>query len=351
MEKAEKTHILIVDDEETNRRLLVRLLDPEHFETSTAMDGQSALASVSESAPDLILLDLSMPGMSGFEVARILKENLKTRQIPIIILTALSDRDSRIQALEQGVEEFLTKPFDSIELLVRVRNLVRLKAYNDLLADYNATLERQVSNRTADLLASYRESIYLMVKAAEYRDDDTGAHVRRIGHYTSRIAADLGFPDEYVDRIFHASTMHDIGKIGIPDSVLLKPGALTLEEWKIMQNHTLLGKGILEAGTAPYMKMGAQIALTHHERWDGSGYPYGLAGEAIPIEGRIMKVCDEYDALRSKRPYKKAIDHPAVVDIITKGDGRTKPDHFSPEVMAAFKRCAEDFRRIFEANQ
>lgn len=351
MEETEKTRILIVDDEEFNRQLLLKLLDPEHFETTTAVDGESALASVSKSAPDLILLDLSMPGMDGFEVSRILKESPETRQIPIIILTAWSDRESRLKALEQGVEEFLAKPFDSIELLVRVRNLVRLKAYNDLLAHYNATLERQVSSRTAELLASYRESIYLMVKAAEYRDDDTGAHVRRIGHYTSRIATDLGFSEEYVDRIFHASTMHDIGKIGIPDSVLLKPGELTGPEWKIMQSHTLLGKEILEAGTAPYMKMGAQIALTHHERWDGSGYPYGLAGEKIPIEGRIMKICDEYDALRSRRPYKPAMDHLTVLDVIMKGDGRTKPGHFAPEVMAAFKRCAEEFRRIYAANQ
>jgi cyclic di-GMP phosphodiesterase len=346
-----KARILVVDDEEVNRTLLTHLLDPERFETITASDGRAALDAVAREAPDIILLDLSMPGMTGFEVAENLKRDKATAQIPIIILTAWADRESRLKALNHGVEEFLSKPFDPTELLVRVRNLVRLKEYSDLLSDYNATLERQVQERTGELLESYRESIYLMVRAAEYRDDDTGDHVRRIGFYASHIASVMGFSDEFVDCIFHASTMHDIGKIGIPDSVLLKPGALTPDEWVVMRSHTVLGKEILEAGTAPYMKMGAVIALTHHERWDGSGYPGSLSGTAIPIEGRIMKICDEYDALRSRRPYKPALDHDAVVEILSKGDGRTRPEHFAPEVLSAFLHSLDDFKRIYDENQ
>jgi cyclic di-GMP phosphodiesterase len=342
------SRILIVDDEEMNRVLLGRLLAEAGFHADTADRGETALEMIAAHAPDLVLLDLSMPGINGLEVAARLKQDPSTSQIPIIMITALSDRQSRMDALNRGIEEFISKPFDPTELLVRVRNLLRLKEFSDRLSHYSADLEEQVRDRTAQLASSYRESIFLMVKAAEYRDDDTGDHVRRIGRYTSRLAELMGHPSTFVDCIAHASMMHDIGKIGIPDAVLLKPAALTAEELGVMKSHTVLGKEILEAGSTPYLRMGAIVALTHHENWDGTGYPRGLSGADIPVESRIMKICDQYDALRSKRPYKQALEHEAALDIILRGDGRTRVSHFAPDVLEAFRESAAEFRDIYD---
>ena len=187
-----------------------------------------------------------------------------------------------------------------------------------------------------------------MTRAAEHKDDDTGAHVQRISHYASALARLLGQDEDFIDRMFFASPMHDIGKIGIPDHVLLKPGGFTPEEWEIMKGHAAMGAVILGNGKSRYLKMGAEIALNHHERWDGSGYPHGKRGEEIPLTARIMNICDIYDALRSKRPYKPAFDHEKAVDILTQGDGRTQPEHFSPPILAVFQKNHLLFRDIFE---
>jgi putative two-component system response regulator len=189
-----------------------------------------------------------------------------------------------------------------------------------------------------------------MTRAAEYKDEDTGAHVKRISYYSRELARMLGLDEEFVDKIFFASPMHDIGKIGIHDHVLLKPGGFTPEEWEVMKGHTSMGAKILGSGKSPYLKMGAEIALNHHERWDGGGYPNGKRDEAIPLAARIMNICDIYDALRSKRPYKPAFDHLKTVDIITRGDGRTQPEHFDPVIIAAFEQNHQSFRDIFEAH-
>jgi putative two-component system response regulator len=259
----------------------------------------------------------------------------------------MSDKHSRMLALKNGVEEFLEKPVDRIELSVRVRNLLRLKAYQHFLEHHNALLETEVEERTRQLTSSYREAMFTLTRAAEFKDEDTGAHIRRIGQYSAALAQALGMDATFRDEIFHASPMHDVGKIGIPDSVLLKPGGLGPSDWEVMKRHTLIGAAVLSSGASPYVIMGAQIARSHHERWDGTGYPDGLAGEKIPLAARITAVCDVYDALRSKRPYKLAMEHEQALHIMFEGDGRTQPGHFDPAVLEAFHAMAPAFAEIY----
>ncbi|MDE2428694.1 MAG: HD domain-containing protein, partial [Burkholderiales bacterium] len=277
-----------------------------------------------------------------------LKAHPLTHQIPVIMLTALDDRASKLRALEAGAEEFLTKPIDRADLNVRVRNLLRLKEYGDFLTDHNRILASQVEQRTAQLQEAYRDTVFTLVRAAEHKDEETGHHVRRISHYCRVLAQAMGLPMAFHDAIFQSSPMHDIGKIGIPDHVLLKPGGFTPEEWNIMRTHCALGASILSTGKSPYIGMGAEIALNHHERWDGTGYPNGLKGDAIPIAARVMQICDVYDALRSKRPYKEPFSHQRAVEIIAEGDGRTRPEHFDPEVLSKFLEQAEAFADIYQ---
>ena len=342
--------ILVVDDEPFNRDVLSRLLKINGYATRQAENGLAALEILRGELPDLILLDLEMPRMNGLELLKTLKADEKTREVPAIIVTGVSDRESRLTALHYGAADFLLKPVDESELAIRVRNHLRLKQYGDFLKEHAQTLEILVDERTAQLRGSYRETIFLLTSASEYRDEETGIHVRRVSHFTSEIARCLGMEESFVDCIFYASPMHDIGKIAVPDRILYKPGPLDAEEWEIMKSHTTTGKRMLEKGTAAYIQMGAEIAESHHERWDGSGYPKGLVGEQIPLSGCIMSICDTYDALRSRRPYKEAFSHEEAVRIITGGDGRSDPRHFRPDVLAAFKQARERFRSIYSAN-
>ncbi len=348
MNSNKRATILIVDDEKRNITLLEALLQAEGYTTLSASNGLDALAVASAAKPDLILLDIMMPDMDGFETVARLKADPGTQPVPVIMVTALDDRDSKLRALEAGAEEFLSKPIDRADLSVRVRNLLRFKEYSDFLANHNRILEEQVKLRTAQLEDAYRDTIFTLVRAAEHKDEETGHHVRRISHYCQVLAHAMGLPVDFLDAIYQASPMHDIGKIGIPDHVLLKPGGLSPEEWRVMRTHSALGASILANGTSPYTRMGADIALNHHERWDGSGYPNGLKGEAIPLAARIMQICDVYDALRSRRPYKPPIDHARTVQIITQGDGRTQPAHFDPAVLACFEAEAARFADIYD---
>ena len=346
-----KPLILVVDDEDSNRRVLQMLLAGEGYRTVAANDGPQALASAAAEPPDLVLLDVMMPGMDGFEVAARFKADPRTKSAPIVMVTALEDRESRLRGLKAGAEDFLSKPIDRAELTVRVKNLLKLKEYGDFLAEHNRILEEKVVERTRQLTASYRETIATMTSAATYKDEETGAHVARISFYTVEIAQELGLDAEFRDTIHYASPMHDVGKIAIPDAILGKPGNFEPNEWEIMKTHAALGAKLLAGGKSPYLTMGAQIAGGHHERWDGSGYPEGLWYEATPLSARIMNICDQYDALRSKRPYKSAFTHENTVKIITVGDGRTMPWHFDPAVLAAFTRCVGRFRDIYEARR
>lgn len=350
-EEKNAARILVVDDEERNRRLLVAMLEADGYTATEAADGAQALDLARQSPPDIVLLDIMMPGMDGYEVARALKLDAATKAIPVVMVTALDDHDSRLRGLEAGAEEFVTKPVNRNELRIRVRNLLRLKEFSDFLADHNRILEAQVQERTRQLSSSYRETIVTMTRAASYKDEETGAHVARISFYTVELAQALGLDSDFCDTIHYASPMHDVGKIAIPDAILGKPGTFEPQEWAIMKTHAALGGKLLRGTDSPYLVMGAEIADGHHERWDGGGYPLGLAGEAIPFSARIMNICDQYDALRSKRPYKPAFTHEKALEIITVGDGRTMPSHFDPAVLAAFKGCVGRFRNIFEAHQ
>ncbi|MFZ3192991.1 MAG: HD domain-containing phosphohydrolase [Moraxellaceae bacterium] len=343
--------ILIVDDVPANIRLLERVLINEGYQIQGASSGSEALKMVANAPPDLILLDVMMPHMNGFQVTEQLKKSNLTAHIPVILVTAADDKEVHVQGLAAGAEDFLSKPIKIPELLLRVRNLLRLKENHDVLEQHRDLLERKVSERTEALHHSYRDSIYLLTQAAERRDNETGLHIRRISHYCQSLAAALGLDEDFQEQIFFASSMHDIGKIAIPDAILLKQGPLNEEEWEVMRTHTTQGAEILAGSTSSYIVMGKEIALSHHERWDGGGYPHGLVGEQIPLAARIMSVCDVYDALRSQRPYKKPSDHIKALKIMLYGDERTQPSHFDPNVLAAFSKMSSKFAQIYDAEQ
>lgn len=334
-----KATILVVDDEDRNLRLMEALLLPLGYAVLAARGGEEALARVAAGDVDLILLDVTMPGMNGFEVARRLKANAATGVIPIVMVTALKEVSDRVEAIEAGADDFLNKPVDKTELRARVRSLLKVKAYNDHLRDYQQELEREVARQTVEIrraLAQAKENaletIYRLAVAAEYKDEDTGAHLLRMSNYSAAIARRIGLNERTVEAILHAAPMHDIGKIGIVDRILLKPGKLDAQEWEIMRQHTVIGGKILAGSRSGCIRLAEVIALTHHEKWDGSGYPRGLKGEGIPLVGRIVAVADVYDALTSRRPYKEAFPAEKACAILREGSGA----HFDPRVLDAF---------------
>jgi len=357
--------ILIVDDEEPNRKLLGSLLNVLGYKTECAVNGDEAVRKTKVYRPDLILMDVMMPDMDGYEACDLIKTDPETVNIPVIIVTALSDRDSKLKGLNVGANDFLTKPIDRSELTIRVRNLLKIKEYEDFVLSHNQLLEDEVKKRTYELQMamheiekaqeatkrSYIETIHRLTLAAEYKDEDTATHIKRISHYSRIISKKLGQTEAFMETMLYASPMHDIGKIGIPDNILLKPGKLTDEEFEKMKSHTLIGAKILHNSHSDFLRSGEAIALSHHERWDGTGYPYRLKGEEIPLTGRIMNIIDQYDSLRSKRPYKPCFSHEKTFEIITKGDDRTKPEHFDPAVLNAFIQVADEFDKVFEGHQ
>lgn len=352
MNEAKKpARILVVDDEERNRRLLTAMLETEGYAVLEAENGERALELARQNPPDIILLDIMMPGMNGYDVVSALKAAEATHSVPVIMVTALLGHGACLRGLEAGAEEFLSKPVDRHELRVRVRNLLKLKEFSDFLANHNRILETQVTERTRQLTASYREAIATMTRAAAFKDEEAGAHVARVSFYSVALAQALGMDAAFCDTIHYASPMHDVGKIAIPDAILGKPGQFEPHEWEIMKSHAAIGAKLLGGTDSPYLVMGAEIAGGHHERWDGGGYPLGLQGEAIPLPARIMQICDVYDALRSRRPYKEAFSHERSTDIILAGDGRTLPSHFDPAVLDAFRRCSTRFHDIYEAHR
>lgn len=344
------SRILIIDGDARSLQLMETLFKAEGYVTETATNGEDALKFIPGFQPDLILIDTMLPGIDGFQVTGRIKLDPATKTIPIIMVGTPDNRGSKIRALQMGAEEFLSKPIERTELWVRVRNLLRLREFSTFLLNHNRILEEQVAARTQELREAYRDTILTMVRAAEFKDEETGNHVQRISYYCRNMAEEMGLGDEFAEGIFYASPMHDIGKIAIPDAILLKPGGFTPEEWTIMKSHTTYGAKILEKGNSPYIRMGAEIALNHHERWDGGGYPNGLKGMEIPISARIMNIADIYDTLRAKRPYKPAFAHEKAMEIITVGDGRTMPGHFDPQVLAVFMGCAKRWHEIYDTN-
>lgn len=340
--------ILIVDDLQVNIQLLEQMLRGAGFDAITSTTDPFAVQGLhSRNRYDLILLDIQMPAMDGFQVMESLQELETGDYLPVIVITAQPAH--KLHALKVGAKDFISKPFELAEVLARVQNMLEVRLLHKELHHSNEVLDRRVRERTADLQDSYLETILTMTRAAEHKDEDTGAHVQRISSCCRKLAMFLALDDEFIDRIYFASPMHDIGKIGIPDHILLKPGHFTPDEWEIMKEHAVIGGNILGNSKSPYLVMGAEIALNHHERWNGGGYPNGIKGEDIPLAARIMSICDIYDALRSRRPYKPAFNHAKTMDIIIRGDGRTQPEHFDPAVLAAFTQNHQAFCDIFEA--
>jgi putative two-component system response regulator len=328
--------IMVVDDEILNRKLIQAMLKPQGYEVILAEDGVDCLAKVEKDPPDLLLMDIMMPNMDGFEVVAKLKSKRDLAYIPIVMVTALQDINDRVKALEVGADDFLTKPVDRMELRARVRSLLKVKAYNDHMVNYRKELELEVAARTEELRLAHSklrnaslETIFRLARAAEYKDEDTGAHIISMSRISAYLAERMGLNSTVVEHILYASPMHDIGKIGIPDRILAKNGPLNDEEWKIMRLHPIYGGQILEGSNIGFLSLGEVISLTHHEKWDGSGYPHGLAGNKIPLAGRIVAVADVFDALRSKRPYKPPLTVEQTVDIIRAGRGT----HFDPKVV------------------
>ncbi len=331
--------ILVVDDEPLNLQVMEAMLIPLGYDVVLAKNGEECLDMIGQCDPDLILLDVMMPGLNGFEVAKRVKSDPDTSIIPIVMVTALREVSDRIKALESGADDFLTKPVDKTELRARVQSLLKVKAYNDHMRDYQKSLESEVALRTRELNKALDtiktgslDTIYRLSRAAVYKDEGTGSHIKRMAHYAAAISRAMGFDDAMVETVLYATPMHDVGKIGIPDRILLKPGKLDPDEWDIMKQHTVIGSKILEGSDAEFIKLGEVIALSHHERWDGSGYPKGLQGEAIPLIGRITALADVFDALTTERPYKKAFGIEKSFQIIREGTG----SHFDPAVVDAF---------------
>ena len=338
-----KKRILIVDDETSNIRILHNVLK-EDYQISVATNGLEAIELArSDPRPGLILLDIMMPGLDGYEVCRLLKEDKKTCSIPVLFVTTMGQEDDEAKGLNLGAVDYLTKPISPPIVKARVKNHMRLHLYQE-------KLEELVQQRTRQIKDGYLDTIFRLTLAAEFKDEETGNHIKRIGYYTQILARQLKQDSDYCQSIYYASPMHDIGKVAIPDAILLKEGPLDSYEWRIMRSHPTAGATILKGAASPYLQMAADIAEFHHERWDGSGYPNGLSGEAIPLSARIMNIADQYDALRSRRPYKPPFDHEKTMDIIIRGDGRTDPVHFDPKVLAAFKKIHMTFNDIFAAH-
>ncbi len=343
----EKAKILVVDDELENLSLVEAILLHLGHEVILANDGEDALAKVKQNPPNVIFLDTFMPKLDGFEVTRQLKENEITKTIPIVMMTTQVDVEDRLKALEAGVDDFLTRPVDEAELRARVNSLLKVRAYNDYMRKYQKELDAEVVKRTKDLTKALEklktaslDTVYRLARAAEYKDEDTGAHVQRMSHYSSAIARRMSLDDEFVENILWAAPMHDIGKIGIPDRVLQKPGKLDADEWEIMRQHTAIGAEILKDASADFIKLAADIAISHHEKWDGSGYPQGLKGSDIPLAGRIVALADVFDALTSERPYKAPFPLEKALAIIKEGQGQ----HFDPQIADAFLGIEDEIK-------
>jgi len=340
-------NILVVDDTEANIDILVEALSSD-YEVSVAMDGQSALDDVKENIPDLILLDIMMPGMDGYEVCRQLKKDPKTHNIPIVFLTAMTGDEDEAKGLNLGAIDYITKPFNQDLVKSRIKNHLELKLLQD-------QLEMQVKIRTKQLEQTQEATIMTLATLAEYRDPETGGHIKRTQNYVQLLAKALKphiqfedhLSDQFIALLHKSAPLHDIGKVGVPDHILLKPGKLTDEEFVEMRKHTIYGRNSIAAaekmlGDDSFLKIAKEIAEFHQEKWDGSGYPHGLVGEDIPVSARLMAIADVYDALISKRVYKPPFTHTKAVSIIIEGGG----SHFDPIMVETFEKITDQFREI-----
>jgi response regulator RpfG family c-di-GMP phosphodiesterase len=335
--------VAIIDDAQMNVTLLQHLVRKlPDCESVCFTDPVVALEWCLVNEPDLVIVDFMMPVLSGIELVE--RFRVRHAEVPVLMITANHDIALRHQALKIGVTDFLNKPLDNIEFLARAKNMLALRASHKKLADHAAWLADEVRKATADVVAQERETIFCLAKAAEYRDPETGAHILRMAHYSRHIARCMGLSVDQQDLLLQAAPMHDIGKVGTPDVILLKPGKLTEAEFEIMKQHAVIGHEILIAGRSQLMQVAAEIAYTHHEKFDGSGYPRGLAGQAIPLFGRIVAVADVFDALTSVRPYKKAWPIEKAREFLHSGRGQ----HFDPACVDAF---LTDWNQVLEIRQ
>ena len=354
-ENRAKPVILVVDDTPENIDVLTGILKDE-YRIKVALNGDRALKIATDnSPPNLILLDIMMPGMDGYEVCRRLKSRADTCKIPVIFVTTKDDVIDEFKGFEAGCVDYITKPVSPP--LVKARVKTHLALY-----DQNRVLEEKVRQRTHELVHTQDVTILGLAVLAEYRDNETGGHIMRTQHYVRILAEHLsmqpGFKeflgDDMIELLFKSTPLHDIGKVGVPDGILLKNGPLTEEEFEVIKQHPIYGGDALskaeqasgKSTSTTFLQVGKEVAYTHHEKWDGSGYPYGLKGNLIPLSGRLMALADIYDALISKRVYKPPFSHEKAVKIITAGDGRVMPDHFDPDILRVFGNHHDEFRKI-----
>ncbi|MCC6572170.1 MAG: response regulator [Planctomycetes bacterium] len=342
--------VLVVDDDADNRALIAEALLPE-FKAITAQDGREGLDLLARApqTPLVIVSDVNMPRMDGLEMSQRVRIDPRLRETPIMLLTGNADRDFKLRALELGIDDYVCKPADLDEVKLRVRNLANVSAARGLMRTYAEVLEQSVEQRTreltralTDLSEARTETIMKLSVACEYRDDDTAQHLSRMAAYSAIIARGMGMTPAQVEMITTAAPMHDVGKIGVPDNILLKPGKLTADEFRIMQRHPGIGGRILGNSHSPVLKVAELIALSHHEKWNGSGYPRGLKESQIPIEGRIVALADVFDALTTQRCYKPAFPVDRSLEIIHEGDG----SHFDPKVTSAFFAALDEVREV-----
>lgn len=339
--------VLIVDDTELNRILfcaLVKKLDCLSYAFSNARD---ALAWAAHNEPDLVIADYMMPDINGLEFVHMLRELPGLDVVPVLMITANDQKSVRYRALDMGGSDYLLKPVDKVEFLARAKNMLNLSDARKKLTDRAEWLAKEVKKATSEIVERERETVVRLCKAAEYCDPETGAHILRMAHYSQLIARCLGLPEYEQDLLLEAAPMHDIGKVGIPDKILLKPGRLDAEEFEMMKQHAIFGYELLRGSLSRVLQAGAAIARGHHEKYDGTGYPFGLKGESIPIFSRIVAVADVFDALTSERPYKKAWTLEAAVDLLLEGSGK----HFDPACVQAFLDSWEDVLAIRERFQ
>ncbi len=341
-ERSLAARILIVDDTPANVKLLEMLLEQAGYVNVTSVTDPRQVVPLQEKNNfDLILLDIRMPHMSGLEVMAALKKlnHLNHNDyLPILVLTAQTDMETRLQALELGAKDFVNKPFDQAEVKNRIANMLEVRLLYNERQRQNEILEIKVRERTAELEEARLDVIQRLGRAGEFRDNETGMHVVRMSKFCQRLALAIGLDEEFSVRLMVASPMHDVGKIGIPDSILLKPGRLNPDERTIMETHVTIGADILDESASPIMQLARSVALTHHEKWDGTGYPHRLQGEEIPIEGRICAISDVFDALTSVRPYKTAWPVEEALDFLRESSGT----HFDPTLVNAFEKVLAD---------
>jgi len=334
----ENAKILVIDDEAINLEIVEELLEREDFSNmSFFSDPVEAVEFYKNTPPDIVILDLNMPGLTGFDVMQRFKEINHSPLPPVLVVTAQGDRKTRLQALEEGARDFLSKPFDDKEVIRRVCNLLEMHLAHKENLQYSYNLESLVQQRTKDLLDTQKEMIERLGLAAEYRDVETAAHTIRVGLYSEILAKAMGLNDEEAEQVKLAAPMHDIGKIGIPDNVLLKKGKLDDDEWLLMKKHSEFGYDILKGSKSSILKNAGIIALSHHEKWDGSGYPLGLKGDDIHLYGRITAISDVFDALTMSRPYKKAWPLEDAVKLINDESGK----HFDPTIVDIFNQVLD----------